>query len=135
MPIIKVKDYSGADRAYDTSQCKDTLLLPLADGSGNVPFSYGVTASETVALDFSGGDMTITPAAGQVANDEIIFCFEATAAVGPLTYLGLFDAKTGGKPFFTAELTSPISVAANTVPLIRRNQLVVALDKDAIEAY
>lgn len=37
MPIIKVKDYSGADRAYDTSQCKDTLLLPLADGSGNVP--------------------------------------------------------------------------------------------------
>lgn len=68
MPIIKVKDYSGADRAYDTSQCKDTLLLPLADGSGNVPFSYGVTASETVALDFSGGDMTITPAAGQVLS-------------------------------------------------------------------
>lgn len=68
MPIIKVKDYSGADRAYDTSQCKDTLLLPLADGSGNAPFSYGVTASETVALDFSGGDMTITPAAGQVLS-------------------------------------------------------------------
>lgn len=68
MPIIKVKDYSGADRAYDTSQCKDTLLLPLADGSGNVPFSYGVTASKTVALDFSGGDMTITPAAGQVLS-------------------------------------------------------------------
>lgn len=68
MPIIKVKDYSGAERAYDTSQCKDTLLLPLADGSGNVPFSYGVTASETVALDFSGGDMTITPAAGQVLS-------------------------------------------------------------------
>ena len=72
---------------------------------------------------------------GQVANDEIIFCFEATAAVGQLTYLGLFDTKTGGKPFFTAELTRPISVAANTVPLIRKNQLVVALDKDAIEAY
>lgn len=68
MPIIKVRDYSGAERAYDTSQCKDTLLLPLADGSGNVPFSYGVTASETVALDFSGGDMTITPAAGQVLS-------------------------------------------------------------------
>ena len=70
-----------------------------------------------------------------MANDEIIFCFEATAAVGQFTYLGLFDTKTGGKPFFTAELTSPISVAANTVPLIRKNQLVVALDKDAIEAY
>ena len=55
MPIIKVRDYSGAERAYDTSQCKDTLLLSLADGSGNVPFSYGVTASETVDLDFSGG--------------------------------------------------------------------------------
>lgn len=119
--------YSDLRAFEDLAECG--VITPAADRS-----NFTEPAASTGYARAQIGTIN-TRKSGQVANDEIIFCFEATAAVGQLTYLGLFDTKTGGKPFFTAELTSPISVAANTVPLIRRNQLVVALDKDAIEAY
>lgn len=119
--------YSDLRAFEDLTACG--VITPAADRS-----NFTEPAASTGYARAQIGTIN-TSKSGQVANDEIIFCFEATAAVGQLTYLGLFDTKTGGKPFFTAELTSPISVAANTVPLIRRNQLVVALDKDAIEAY
>lgn len=73
---------------------------------------------------------------GQVANEDIVFLFEALEDCGSFTYLGLSDyGMRGDDVFLTAKLTEAVTVDAGYVPLIRRHKLVVGLDKEALEAY
>ena len=72
----------------------------------------------------------------QIANDEIIFIFEALEDCGSITHLGLADSNViGSEVFLTAKLTNALSVGAGYVPLIRKNKLVIGLDKEALESY
>lgn len=84
-----------------------------------------------------GGVVTTSP--GQIANGSIIFLFEAKEDCGSITHVGLAksdDPRTeAGKPFLIAKLSSPITVNAGYVPLIRRTSFIVGLDKDVLEAY
>lgn len=73
---------------------------------------------------------------GQIANDDIIFLFEALENCGSFTHLGLSDGgMRGDEVFLMAKLAEPVTVGAGYVPLIRRHKLVVGLDKEALEAY
>lgn len=77
---------------------------------------------------------TLLDIAGQVANSQIIFLFEATGDCGSVTHVGLAKTKKD-KPFLVAQLSSPLTVGTGYVPLIRAKQFVVGLDKDTLEAY
>ena len=73
---------------------------------------------------------------GQVANEEIIFLFEAVGDAGSITHVGLSDSSTrGSEVFLTAELASPLSITAGYVPLIRAKSFIIGLDKEALESY
>lgn len=79
---------------------------------------------------------TLLDIAGQVANAQIIFLFEATGDCGSVTHVGLAkNDVVGSKPFLVAQLTTPLTVAKGYVPLIRAKQFIVGLDKDTLEAY
>ena len=72
----------------------------------------------------------------QIANDEIVFIFEALEDCGSITHLGLADSNViGSEVFLVAKLTNPLTVGAGYVPLIRKNKLVIGLDKEKLEAY
>ena len=72
----------------------------------------------------------------QIANDEIVFIFEALEDCGSITHLGLSDSNViGSRVFLVARLTNPLTVGAGYVPLIRKNKLVIGLDKEALEPY
>ena len=73
---------------------------------------------------------------GQVANKNIIFLFEAIGDCGSITHVGASNvADRGGDIFLMAQLTSPLSVGAGYVPLIRAHGFVVGLDKSALDEY
>ena len=73
---------------------------------------------------------------GQVANQDIIFLFEATGDCGSVTHVGLSsEADWGAKPFLMAQLLAPLSITAGYVPLIRAHNFVVGLDKENLEPY
>ena len=73
---------------------------------------------------------------GQVANNEIIFLFEATSDVGSVTHVGLSDYNLRGEPvFLMVKLSSAVPISAGYVPLIRRHKFVIGLDKDELEPY
>lgn len=77
-----------------------------------------------------------TSIAAQIANDEVIFIFEALEDCGSITHIGLADSNViGSKVFLVAKLTNPLTVSAGYVPLIRKNKLVIGLDKEALEPY
>ena len=73
---------------------------------------------------------------GQVANNEIIFLFEATSDVGSVTYVGLSDSSLRGDPvFLMVMLESTLPISSGYVPLIRRHKFVIGLDVDELEPY
>lgn len=73
---------------------------------------------------------------GQVANDDIIFLFEATGDCGSVTHVGLSDYDSRGSGvFLMAQLAAPLSIGAGYVPLIRAKSFIIGLDKDSLEAY
>lgn len=72
----------------------------------------------------------------QVTNGEIIFLFEAEQDCGSFTHIGLSDSKDrGGTVFLTAKLANAVTVTAGYVPLIRKNALIIGLDKETLEPY
>lgn len=80
------------------------------------------------------GDLN-TAKSAQVANDAIIFFNESLADWGTVTHFGLFTAKGAATPFFTGELTEPVTVGTGYVPIFRAQELVVGLDKEVLESY
>lgn len=74
-----------------------------------------------------------TTIAAQVANNTIIFIYEALEDGGSATHLGLCDSATWGTtPFLTAKLVNPISLGAGYVPLIRAKKLIIGLDVEEL---
>ncbi len=107
----------------------------------------------TTTPDKKGGNFTEPPAStgyvrrkigplnvskpAQIANDDIIFLFEAVEDCGTFTHVGLADGTTG-KPFLVGEIHTPLTVTVENgpiVPIIRAKKLVVGLDKETLELY
>lgn len=118
------------DNIKSTTYVALSTTTPTADG-GN--FNEPAEANGYVRARFGTVNSSI-PA--QVANDEIIFIFEATADCGSVTHIGLCETATRGTaPFLIGKLTAPISVGQGYVPLIRAKKLVIGLDKEELESY
>lgn len=112
--------------------------------SSNVGKYIGLMTSE------SGGEPTISTTTGyargvvsgwdtsksrQIANNGIIFMFECLSSLGTFTHFGCFNAASGGTMTYYGELTGSVTVNAGYVPLIRKNELIIGLDKDTLESY
>ena len=108
--------------------------------SSTVPNKYGANFTEPSkdkGYRRAAVGSVNTSISAQVANNDIIFIFEALEDCGSLTHVGLFKsaALTNTNPFLIAELTAPLTVPPGYVPLIRAKRLVIGLDKEALEAY
>lgn len=68
-----------------------------------------------------------TPSEGSITNKDIIFFPEAGTSWGTLTHFGLFTAPTGGTLILYGSLSTPITVAANYVPLFRAGNFTLNL--------
>lgn len=73
---------------------------------------------------------------GQLANESIIFLFEAIEDIGSVTHVGLSDnIQRGSDVFLMAKLNPALTVGAGYVPLIRAHGLVVGLDVSQLQGY
>lgn len=68
-----------------------------------------------------------TPTEGSITNKDIIFFPEASSSWGTLTHFGLYTAATGGTLILYGSLSTPITVAANYVPLFRAGNFTLTL--------
>ena len=88
-----------------------------------------ITVNEYERVSLSG--LVSNAANAIVKNTAIIFFNEAEHyAWGTITHFGIFTAKTGGTPIFYGELTSPVTVQKNYIPIFRKDKLQVGLDQD-----
>lgn len=103
---------------------------PNSDGSG---FSEPSAATGYERASIGTLNKSI---AAQVANDNIIFFNESLGSgYGTATHFGVFSAKTGSTPFFIGELTYSMEIGAGYVPIFRAENLIIGLDKGALESY
>lgn len=65
---------------------------------------------------------------GNVSNTDIIYFPEATESWGNVLYFGIFSTQTGGVPLVWGELTAPVEVPANYVPLFRVGSLKMSFE-------
>ena len=99
-------------------------------GGGNVTEPTG-NGYARVLLGNTGQSLTQkmdTPADGAVTNKEIIYFPEATGSWGTLTHCCIFDHPTDGNLLAFAELSTPITPTANTIPIIRTGELEISLN-------
>jgi hypothetical protein len=61
-------------------------------------------------------------------NTSIIYFPEATSTWGTVTHWGLFTSQSGGTPLFYGELTTPVEVPANYVPLFRTQAFTMTIN-------
>ena len=71
----------------------------------------------------------------QIANDAIIFMFECLSDLGTFTHFALFSSANGSSMKYYGELTGEVTVDKGYVPLIRKQELIIGLDKSSLESY
>lgn len=106
-----------------------STTAPTAAG-GNFTEPAAVTGYARAAI----GELN-TEKSAQIANDAIIFFNESLADWGTVTHFGLFHSADAATPFFIGALTEPVSIGTGYVPIFRAEELVVGLDKEALESY
>lgn len=76
-------------------------------------------------------DVIGTAANAIIKNSGIIFFNEAeNYGWGTITHFGIFTSKTGSTPIFWGELSSPVEVPQNYIPIFRAGKLQIGLDQD-----
>lgn len=75
-----------------------------------------------------------TSKSAQIANAAIIFFNETLAAYGEVTHFGLFSSASADTPFFIGELNPSVTIDDKEyVPIFRKHQLIIGLDKDVLD--
>lgn len=70
----------------------------------------------------------------QIANDAIIFFNETLAGYGTVTHFGLFENASDPTPFFIGEVIPNVTIdSAEYVPIFRRYNLIIGLDKAVLD--
>lgn len=106
-----------------------STTTPNANGS-NFTEPSGTLGYARSVIGISGQSATQVmgnPSNGSVSNTDIIFFPEATGSWGTITHFGLFTAASGGQLIVYGALTTPITVAANYVPLFRAGNFTLTL--------
>lgn len=75
----------------------------------------------------SGTQVMAAPSGGNTSNTDIIFFPEATSSWGTITHFGLWTAKTGGSLMVYGQLSTPVTVPENYVPLFRAGNFTMSL--------
>ena len=113
----------GKSSSGPLSSCYLALssTTPNQDGTNfTEPSSTVGYARAVVGLSSQSATQVMNPPVnGTTQNKEIIFFPEASASWGTLTHFGLYSAANGGNLILYGALSSPITVAANYVPLFR----------------
>lgn len=82
-------------------------------------------------FDTESGFKMGTPTDGIIKNIQPIMFPEAEHyGWGEITHFGIFTSKTGGKPIFIGELTTPQTIASGYIAIFRKYKLQVGLDRD-----
>ena len=68
----------------------------------------------------------------QIWNQYEIHFNAATDDWGSVTYLGIFTAATGGSLVAYSELSSPVTVSAQSIPTIAQHEAVLTIDFDVL---
>lgn len=104
-----------------------STTTPDANG-GNFTEPQSPTEYKRVSLDNKMG----TASNAIIKNTDIIFFPEAeNSGWGTITHFGIFTAKTGGgTPIFWGELSSPVQIPQNYIPIFRAGKLQIGLDQD-----
>lgn len=134
-----------------TENCSARLLKELTGQQQNGPLPTCYLALSTTPPNAAGGNFTeppgstgyartllgtynspstfimSAPSGGTTTNTDIIFFPEATASWGSITHFGLFDAKTGGNLMVYGQLSAPVTVPANYVPLFRAGYFTMSI--------
>jgi len=98
------------------------------DDSGN-----NITVNEYQRVSLEG--VIGTAANAIIKNIAIAFFNEAEHyGWGTITHFGIFTSKTGGTPIFYGELSTPIAIPKNYIPIFRAGKLQVGLDNDPASA-
>lgn len=116
--VVEGAGFILQDRSNEASEYTNTVIrFPTADG-GTVAFTRGEAVEKTVELDFSGGDMEITPDAGKIFSKIMIpkpeNLTEANIKEGEVV-AGLVGALAGGANVITAYGSITGTGAAQTV--------------------
>ena len=69
----------------------------------------------------------------QIANNSIIFMFECLSNLGKFTHFACFPSAAGTTPDYYGELVGEVTVNAGYVPLIRKNEMIIGLDKASLD--
>ena len=109
---LGLKTYDGQTVAPE----RTGTFLHEPEGNGYARVLLG-TAQQAATQKMSAA------ALGASANTDIIYFPEATGAWGTCKYFALYSAAEGGTCIAYGELTSEISPIAETVPIIRVNDL------------
>lgn len=106
-----------------------STTTPNADGTNFTEPSATTGYARTVIglYNQSATQVMNDPVNGTTSNKDIIFFPEASATWGTITYFGLYTAATGGQLILYGALSSPITVAANYVPLFRAGNFSLTL--------
>lgn len=91
------------------------------------PAAAGYARTLIGTYNSEGTWLMSTPSGGTTSNTNIIFFPEATASWGSITHFGLFDAKTGGNLMVYGQLSAPVTVPANYVPLFRSGYFTMSI--------
>lgn len=134
-----VKSTSGNNTTYYYVGLGTDATIPTPDGNGFTepvipPGAQDddgnpITTNEYQRVSLE--DVISTAQNAIIKNKDIIFFNEAEHyGWGTIKYFGIFTAKTGGKPIFYGELTTPVQIPQNYIPIFRKEKLQIGLDQD-----
>lgn len=116
-----------------TSDYSQTVLLNVIKSSTEIGLLNGTSEISGVSgyerKEIGGIDTSIW---GQIANKDIIFLFECSGGSATATHFGLFSGNT---MMFYGALSPELPISEGYVPLIRARNLIIGLDKAALETY
>lgn len=111
-----------------------STTTPSTDGTNFTEPSASAGYSRAFICTYNAGagwnnKMTTTASGGvgTSTSNDIIFFPEATASWGTVTHFGLFASATATTPVIFGELTNPVTIQANYVPLFRTGQLIITI--------
>lgn len=110
-PAIPGKYYIGLSTA-----------TPSVDGTGVKEPSASGSGYSRIPVD----SFTV-PSDGIVKNNSNVEFQESTSSWGVVTHYVVFDSSTGGNLLFYGELTSPRTIEANSIVILKQNEIQLSL--------
>jgi len=122
---------------YPTTWIALSTTAPNADGTGvtepsgngysRIPTRYNIMSGMQQYVSNFPNSATYDSGTDKysISNTKDIYFYEATGSWGTITHFAIFSSSSGGNMIAYGALNSPISPAADTIPVIRAGQLTI----------